>query len=553
VGPVSFLVPWGWAWVAGAVVVALLYFFRRRDREHPVSALFLWERIPPDRASRLERMVARFDLLLLLQLLAVVLFAFALSHPLLRVPRRAGATAIILDASASMAGRSDEALTHARRLAAESSGPWAVVAWADPPWVLVPRTENRNEVLALLGGYGPTLGGRSPLGQALALLPGGFTRTVIITDDPPADPGVEVVALPPRDNLAIVAFSVRPALDGTGYEALVRVRNDTPRYQDVQVAVHAGAGSVLSSRLLPPEGEDLFIFQLGLVPPGLRAELLPADGFPWDNVRYYALDGASTVRVGWVGEEDRYLWAALQAALPAERVAEGPWDLLVAVRTALAAPLAGPVLLVGASSPEAELGAPVPAGPIRGADSLLLRHVVPEGLRADAVHPARLPMDAVVDLWAGSEPALARWEGDDGRRALLALDLTRSNLPVVVDFPILLRNLLMWLLPYRSRPTLIVGEALPLAPGTEVVTPTGRVSEVWVPDRPGLYELVGEGRREVLAVNVPYDESLPAGAAARAGPTGARAVADLVAWPWLALGAFILLVAEWGLALRRGG
>ncbi|MBC7170210.1 VWA domain-containing protein [Candidatus Bipolaricaulota bacterium] len=547
-----FLVPWGWAWVAAAVGVALLYLLRRREREHPVSALFLWERIPPDRASRLERMVARFDLLLLLQLLAVVLFAFALADPFLQVPRLAGATAIILDASASMAGRTDEALELARRLVAESSGPWAVVMWADPPRVLVPRTANQAEASALLGGFSPTLGGRSPLGQALALLPGGFTRTVVVTDAPPSDPGVEVVALPPRDNLAIVAFSVRPALDGAGYEALVRVRNDTPRYQDVQVAVHAGPGAVLSSRLLPPESEDLFIFQLGFVHPGLRAELRPADGFPWDNVRYYALEGATTVRVGWVGEEDRYLWAALQAALPAERVAQGPWDLLVAVRTTLSASPDRPLLLVGASSPEAELGQPVAAGPLRGEGSPLLRHVAPEGLRAATVYPAGLPADAVVDLWAGEEPALARWEGAEGRRVLLTLDLTQSNLPMVVDFPILLRNVLAWLLPYRSRSTLVVGEALPLAPGTEVVTPTGRVSEVWVPDRPGLYELVGEGRREVLAVNVPYDESLPGDVAAGAGPTGARAVADLAAWPWVALGALILLVAEWGLALRRG-
>lgn len=548
----SFLVPWGWAWVVGAAGVALLYLLRRREREHPVSALFLWETIPPDQASRLERMLARFDLLLLLQLLAVVLFAFALSHPLLRVPRRAGATAIILDASASMAGRADEVLSLARRLVAESSGPWTVVVWADPPQLLVPRTANRDEAGALLSGYSPTLGGRSPLGQALSLLPGEFARTVILTDDPPSDPGVEVLALPPRDNLALVAFSVRPAPDGVGYEALVRVRNDTPRYQDVQVALHGRGGTILSSRLLPPQSEDLFIFQLNLVGPGLRAELLPTDGFPWDNVRYCALDGASAVRVGWVGEEDRYLWAALQAALPAERVSQGPWDLLVAVRTVLSASPTGPVLLVGASSPEAELGAAVPAGPIRGEVSPLLRHVVPEGLRADAVYPAALPEDAVVDLRAGSEPALARWEGAEGRRALLTLDLTRSNLPVVVDFPILLRNVLAWLLPYRPRPALVVGEALRLAPGTEVVTPAGRVSEVFVPDRPGLYELVREGRREVVAVNVPSDESLPAQAGVGRGPVVARTVADLVAWPWLAGGAFLLLLGEWALARRRG-
>ncbi|MFH1609216.1 MAG: BatA and WFA domain-containing protein, partial [Candidatus Bipolaricaulota bacterium] len=546
----NFLLPWAWAWLASGLAVLVLYLLRRREREHPVSALFLWERIPPDRTSRLERVLARFDLLLFLQLLAVVLFAFGLAHPTVRATRPAGATAIVLDGSASMAaaGRAEEALAAARRLIADSSGPWAVVVWADPPRLLVPRTGNRDEVLSSLGAYRPTLGGRPSLGQALALFPGGFSRTVVITDDPPPEPGVEVVALPPVDNLGIVAFAVRAGPDGTGYEALVRVRNDTARYRDVQVALHTGVGTYLGSRLLPPGSEDAFVFQLGAVGTTFRAEILPNDDFPWDNVRYFALDGAATVRVRWVGEEDRYLWAALQAAMPVERAAEPPWDLTVVVRKDLPSVPAGPVLLVGASSPEAVLAGPVPAGSIRGEPSPLTRHVVPEGLRADAVRPASLPPDARVALWSGVQPALAHWEGADGRRALLTLDLARSNLPVAVDFPILLRNTLAWLLPFRPRPTLTVGEATVLPP-TMTLTPSA-VAGVWVPDRPGLYELRGENRREFVAVNVPYDESVPAGAVSRPGAPPGRTLADLAAWPWIAIGAFLVLLVEWGLAFR---
>lgn len=547
----SFLLPWAWAWLASGLAVLALYLLRRREREHPVSALFLWERIPPDRTSRLERVLARFDLLLLLQLLAVALFAFGLAHPTVRATRPAGATAIILDGSASMAaaGRTEEALAAARRLIADSSGPWAAVVWADPPRLLVPPTGNRDEALAALGAYRPTLGGRPPLGQALALLPGGFARTVVLTDDPPPDPGVEVVALSPVENIAIVAFAVRPTPDGVGYEALVRVRNDAARYRDVQVALHTGIGTYLGSRLLSPGSEDAFVFQLGAVGTTFRAELLPNDDFPWDNVRYFAVEGAAAVRVRWIGKEDRYLWAALQAAMSVERTAALPWDLTVAVRADLPTVPAGPVLLVGTSSPEAVLADPVPAGPIRGEPSPLTRHVVPEGLRADAVRPATLPSDAVVDLWAGPQPALVHWEGGDGRRVLVTLDLARSNLPVAVDFPILLRNALAWLLPLRPRPTLTVGEAAPVPPGMEVSAVTA-VEGVWIPDRPGLYELRGENRREFLAVNVPYDESLPVGAASRSGAVLGRTRADLAAWPWIAIGAFLVLLAEWGLAFK---
>ncbi|QAA76659.1 MAG: hypothetical protein BIP78_0893 [Candidatus Bipolaricaulis sibiricus] len=549
----SFLLPWAWAWAASGLGVLVLYLLRRREREQPVSALFLWERVPPDRATRLERVLARFDLLLLLQLVAVGLFASALAHPVIRVPRSAGATAIVLDGSASMtaAGRVEEALAHVRELISGSAGPWAVVVWADPPQVLVPPTDHRDEALALLGAFRPTLGGRPPLGQVLALVPSGFGRTVVVTDDPPADPGIEIVPLAPRDNLAIVAFGARATPDGTGYEAVVRVRNDTERYHDVQVAVHTGAATYLGSRLLAPGSEDLFVFQLGIVPATLRAELRPQDDFPWDNVRYHAFEGATTVRVRWLGEDDRYLWAALQAALPAERVTTGPWDLTVAVRAELPVSPSGPTLLVAAGSPEASVGPAQAAGPLRGEASPILRHVVAEDFRATAVHTVELPVDAVVDLWAGDRPALARWEHPGGRRALLALDLTRSNLPVVVDFPILLGNILRWLLPVRSRPTLVVGEAIELPPGAEVVTPSGPVSGVWTPDRPGLFEVRG-ARRDTVAVNVPYEESLPGRAVPARDAPWSTVVADLAAWPWLAVAAFVVLVAEWGLALRRG-
>ncbi len=547
----TFLFPAAWAWLASVLGVVALYLLRRREREQTVSALFLWEGIPPDRTSRLERLLVQADLLLLLQVLTVASFASALAGPAVFVRRSPGSVGIVLDGSASMAaaGRPEEALEEVRRLISESAGPWAVVVWADPPQVLVPKTDRREEALALLGGYRPTLGGRPPLGRALALLPSGLGRTVVVTDDPPEEPGVEVVALLPRDNLAIVAFAARPLPGGGGYEALVRVRNDTSRYQDVQVALETGRGTYLGSRLLGPGEEDLFTFELRVIAPALRAELLPRDGFPWDNVRYYALEGTTAVRVRWLGEEDRYLWAALRAALPAERVPEPPWDLTVAVRTELPSVPAGPVLLVGSGSPEAPLGETAPGGPFRAGDGLLLRHVAAEDLRADRVLRPELPPGTAVELWSGEVPALARWEAPDGRRALLTMDLARSNLPVAVDFPILLRNVVDWLLPYRPRPALEVGEAVELPPGAEVAAPAGPVGGVWIPDRPGLYEVRGE-RTEVVAVNVPYGESLPGrgSAVSREAP---RALAQVPVWPWFGGAALLLLLGEWFLARRR--
>ena len=70
----SFASPWAWLWLLSLVPVLILHFLRRREREYPVSALFLWEGIRPDRPHFLERLRRRFDLLLLLQVFAVLLF-----------------------------------------------------------------------------------------------------------------------------------------------------------------------------------------------------------------------------------------------------------------------------------------------------------------------------------------------------------------------------------------------------------------------------------------------------------------------------------------------
>ncbi len=555
VGSVRFLFPWAWAWSAAVVVVVLLALLRRQEREYPVSALFLWERIPPDPARRLERLRRWWDPLVLLQTSIVVLIAWALAQPVVWARKPAGALAIVLDGSASMAasGRPEEALSLARNLLSNSAGPWTVVLWADPPRVLVPPTSDRAEVEAGLRAFAPTLGGRPPLGQALALLPGAWDQIAVITDDPPEAVGVQVYALEPKDNLALVALAVRADPDGTGYSALVRVRNATSRFQDVQVLLHTGVGTLVQSRLVEPQEEETLVFRLGGLSSTLRAELLPRDAFPWDNVRYWALAGGA-LRVRWLGSEDRYVLAALQASLPAEVVRSAPWDLTVAVRANLSAAPPGPVLMVEASSPEAPLAESVPVSALRGEASPLLRHVGVENFRAAQVRPAALPAQAQVVLWADEHPAVAVWESPQGRRALIALDLVRSNLPLLVDFPVLVRNLLAWLMPWEAAPAFSVGQAVTLPEGVEVISPAGPRTGIWVPDRPGFYEVNRAGRKETWAVNVPAEESLVTGAQPAVGEGTAQAAWTLRGLgPWIALAALALLVVEWGWALRRGG
>jgi len=550
----SFASPWAWLWLLSLVSVLILHFLRRREREYPVSALFLWEGIRPDRPHFLERLHRRFDLLLLLQVFAVLLFALALSQPFLPSEKPSGATLLVLDGSASVLreGVAEGIVSQAREVISRSAGPWAILLWADPPEILCGRTSSAAEALQSLSRFRPRLGRRPELAQALALFPEPWPRIVVITDNPAGISGVEVVQVPRPENLAITAFSVRPSPDGTRYEAFLRILNDTHAYKDVQVRVRTSSGEYWASRLVPPQEEEIVILPIsGGRESAFVAELSPMDSFPWDNVRYFAFSGGE-VRVLWQGEEDRYLWAALRAAAPAVRVPSFP-DLVVAFSTELRENPRGPSLLVGAGTAGFPRGKLREAGPIRGEAHPVLNHLSISQFRVGKVWESTIPAEAQVVLWAGDLPLLALWDGPYGRWAFFTAELRSSNLPLLPDFPILIRNLLGWLLPEEPPSLLLVGEGLRLPAGFSVVVEGKEVEGLWAPEKPGIYELRRPQGKGYIAVNVPWEASFPVSPAAEAPYAAALAQVSLPLWPWVLLALLPLLLGEAVWFRRQGG
>ncbi|MFN3346861.1 MAG: hypothetical protein ACK42E_03515 [Candidatus Bipolaricaulaceae bacterium] len=242
----------------------------------------------------------------------------------------------------------------------------------------------------------------------------------------------------------------------------------------------------------------------------------------------------------------------MRAAAPVRR-GQAISDLFVVVSTHVSEGPPGPCLVVNGSLPElAKLGEEE-AGPLRAAASPLLTHLSLAEWRLSRVTRYALPSGAEVLLWAGETPLLFLWEGREGRRAALALDLARSNLPLLPDFPILVRHLLAWLLPQEPAASAVVGEAVPLPPGFSLVTDEGVVEGVWVPQRPGLFRLEGPPGPQLLAVNVPWEASRVGDAAPAETRESEPTRALLPLWPWAALSLVLALTAEALLFLRRGG
>jgi hypothetical protein len=200
----------------------------------------------------------------------------------------------------------------------------------------------------------------------------------------------------------------------------------------------------------------------------------------------------------------------------------------------------------------------------------LLANVDPLNFVVRRAPTVRLLVDGVTLLSAGGQPLLWRAALPNRRIVVLAPDPLRTNLPLCVDFPILVWNIVRWLsLANPSAPVTaaVVGEPIPfLSYGIpeRLEDPSNREMRVdgnaagFVAKAPGVYRLSTSSGTYAVAVNVDWNES-PRTArdttASPSRPAEGRArleTAFFLAWPIAAAVALVLLIVECILFQRLG-
>ncbi|MGQ9734434.1 MAG: vWA domain-containing protein [Candidatus Bipolaricaulia bacterium] len=584
-----FLTPWAIYLFVLAGGVILLYFLRRRAPPYRVSALFLWEEM--EQQEQRAWHFARHSLfLLLLQLLAFASLVLALAGPAYRTAGIPGRLALILDGSASMQmtdeggkSRYELAQERASELLEQASGEVTVIQAQRDPRLLVPLTGDKRAAIAAVRASRATLEGEAELGELFSLLGSQaplsqFQRIIYLTDHPlsglPEGLPLETIIVSvsgeawratrlPARNLGLLAFSLRPEPEpdlAAGYGAFIRVKNYSAQEEHATLTITADGETILSLGLELGAGEERALaFSFARPLPGYAiASLEPqvGDDFPWDDRRYFASPAwAWERRVLWLGEEDRFLRGALLAALGAFSIThdprEGSFDLIVANGVEVPPGLRGNLLLVNAAFPplirllgEEELAAPTPIE-LEAEDHPLLAGVEVANLFiARAARVALPPGGQTLLRAAGAGIPLLYLKLEQARKiCYFGFDLRWSNLGLTVDFPILMRNLLSWLLelPAPLETGLEVGATLPLREGMRAIDPRGRSYEL-SPDRPeegvradlpGLYRLErGKAGGHYLAVNLAKSESEGFGPAWRATTTEARAESPRAEESW---------------------
>lgn len=576
----TFLSPWALSLFALAGLVILVYFLRRHAEPYRVSALFLWQETE-EQGRRALLFVRRPPWLLLLQLLALALLVLAIANPAYYTAGIPGRLAIIIDGSASMqisrdgVSRYELAVERALALLDSAAGEFTLIQAKRQPQLLLPLTEDKRRAREALRSSRPSLEGEASLGEIWQLLQSQaplaqFRRIVYLTDHPLPEGGeslpLETIVLgEPASNLGLSSFVLRPEPGPEGgYSVFVRAENHTDHEEEPTLTIIADGTPIFAERVkLPPNGGRTLAFSSPAPFPGsATAALEVADGFPWDDKRYFAVPQVQRKAL-WLGREDRFLRGAVLAAgelaLGQERE-EGGFDLIIANGVEVPQDLKGNILLVNSAYPPLIelLGPEELRAPPQASSHPLLAGVEASSILVARANRALLPSGGEVLLSAAGLPLIYLKQVGTQRICYIGFDLRWSNLGLTVDFPILMKNLLAWLLPpLAGREEALagheVGEPLPLRGVVKATDPQGKTYQPGAPliaELPGLYRLDSPRGSSYLAVNVAPEESEPGeqieaeeekSALSGLGPEGSLLRPF---WEYLVLGGLFTLLLE---------
>jgi Ca-activated chloride channel family protein len=609
-----FLAVWNLLWflpVAGAIIA--IYILRLRRRRVEVPAVMLWAQIQQDFQANVPWQRLRKHWLLLVQLLAALLLVLGVAQPYTRAWVYSGeAHVLVLDGSASMLATdvSPNRFERARALAQEyiqrmPSGDQAAIVLAGArPRVLCGLTFNRAELQRALKNAQPAETGANiaeSLTLASAMLAPFAAPTIeVFTDGGFPEPRdvdtgrarVYYHTVGERtENAGIVALDLREEPDAPGrFRLFVVVRHNSERQRSYTVELWRGDNLADAQELtVPPKGETPLLFRQ-LVPTDrpeeLRVRLDVRDALACDNTAYAVLHPMRSLKVLLVSRGNLFLETALRldaratvqkTASPPSAEASAQYDVVVYDNIEPASPPAGHAVIVGV------IPRWFPVVPLQSVENsvvvdwnlthALMRYVDVASVRLSKATPV-LPQAGTETLAEVSEGAvMVSVSKPDRRWLLVTFDVTETDLPLRVAFPVMMLNALRWL----TEPSEAAERALIPAGGLAVIPvpgerasvqlqlPDGQTRELSVQDgaapfdetwRTGVYRCVQT--QYLFAVNLLQREEtdLPRYRYSPADTSASLASLRKVLarrewWHWLAGALLAVMLLEWVIYHRR--
>ena len=589
----EFLRPSGiWALTA-LIPVILLWILKKRAKRETVPSLLLWKRMESETPQSKPFQKLRSRLLLWLQILMVLAFTFALMRPATTGGAQ-GDAVFIFDLSASMQAVDSEGVSRMERAKKQALQTLDGLRDADAVTVLTagasfeqPLSRSSDhaqahrviEALQAENGVGD-MDGALALARALRRDIESL-RVYVFTDD--ATLSLSDAALcavgEPGENRALLDATMQPE----SATAFARLKNYGAACETTLECYADGALCDVRTVALDANEETGVRFSLPETAETVEIRIADEDALAADNVRY-AVRQTQTKRTALlVTGGNIFLERALgldgsltvDLAAPGDAQTAAEYDLYVydgAMPETL--PETGAILALNPGRDVLGVSVGTAAGvssALRAAAGETAREICRNLLLEDIAIRTAAPLSGGTPvLQAGGECLLAVDEDGAHRAAVVGFDVHDSNLPLKADFPVLIQNLLAYLLPDPAAEieNAVCGESVVIAydvRSTEVSvrTPSGKTAalaggRLSQTQEIGLYTLRerfadGTSRETRFALHIPAQESntlsvADSSAGTQSEETG-RGYREWTLWALLAL--FALAIAEWEVS-RRG-
>ena len=598
----SFLNPWGLLANLFLVPVVLLYLLKRQHEDRTVSSILLWREVRKDLQATRPWQRLRTRLLLILQILAILLFSLSLARPVFTGGEGGVHTIAVVDTSARMQatdvkpsriGRAREDLLRLIQGMGQKDT-MTIIQAGIQPFVSVGPTGEKGTLREYAGEiYGTN--GRSDLGRAVQLAQTllqdteNGTGEIHVFSDKPVEGGEALISHVYSGNgqnaaVTNVSYDIR---DGR-VTALSRVANyGDDRNLTLELKVDGALNNIKEAFL--PAGEETNVYWTDIPASAhtIEVSLSEKDDLLPDNRGLAVLNEEYHVKALMVAQRNVFLERAVSLRSDIELIKADPGQTPKSDDYQLylfdgslpdTLPEKGHMILFHPPSNKelgiSAIGETVPSGVAVNPQTIyptLIEYIEPQGYQIAKAEKMNVPegFNVLLADQAG-DPMLIAGESEGRKIAVFSFSLHQSNLPLKTDFPILIQNLLRWMLPpdMDFPETVYAGETLQLSPFPDVseITVTSPSKKEYHLDaypapvfydtyEPGIYEVTQKAGEQTyrgrFVVSVPTSEVSDLRAEAESlspqPEQAARAVSPFRREIWKIAGwiLLMLLLTEW--------
>ncbi|MEK7448755.1 MAG: VWA domain-containing protein [Planctomycetota bacterium] len=346
-----------------SIPVVLLYLLKMKRQDRVVPSILLWQSVINDLQARHPFQKLRRNLLLILQLLALLMLVLALMRPAIMASVESGRSIVlIIDTTASMKTREadgqtrfDPAQDFAERLidsliTGKKTDEMMIISAGGQPRVVKRFTSDKNDLSRALKEIEPAdTGGNlaEVFNLSASVLKNKTTPVIYLLSDTVANPSdfnhlgnfknnLKFIKFGnSRNNIGFVRFDVRPGslnavpsgslLEAKGasasgelpYEIFARIINTNGQEQSGTVNLYYENNLIAAKELnLPADTNVSVTFNKNLPPGVLMLKIEPEDDFPVDNTVWTVLRPAGEIKVAVVSHRENIFLKQVYESIP---------------------------------------------------------------------------------------------------------------------------------------------------------------------------------------------------------------------------------------------